>query len=132
LEDEAHIKYSESQARLNEAKNVLKSYYQSIDSSREAISKYQSSPQKDSLQLILAREEFIKGQGLRIESHRKMMRGLQEDLEEKQEAFLLALRERKTLEKLKEKKKREHQMELARKEALELDEIAMMRAGGRR
>ena len=129
LEDEAHVIFAEAQARLTEAKEILQSYYNSIDQNREDISRLQASNQKNAVPLILEKESFISGQGLRIEQHRKLMRQLIQDLEEKQEAYLLALRERKTLEKLKEKRKREFDMEVARREALELDEIATIRAG---
>lgn len=132
LEDEAQKAFSESKARLQEAQEKLKFMYSQIDRSREEIAALQISGDDQKISQINARESFIHGQGFRIKMHRELMRELQLDLEEKQEALVLALRERKTLEKLKEKKKREHDMEVARKEALALDEIATMRAGGRR
>lgn len=132
LEDQAKKNFAESQQKLDEAKQKLKSMYQLIDRSREEIASFQTSGRSKGVSEILERESFIQGQGLRITRHREEMRTLQQDLEEKQEALILALRERKTLEKLKERKKREYDMEVARKEALILDEIATIRAGGRR
>ena len=132
LEDEAKKNFTESQKKLDDAKVVLGEMYKLIDRSREEIAQFQMNKVATKVSQILERESFIHGQGLRITSQRQTIRILQQDLEEKQEALILALRERKTLEKLKEKKKREHDMEVAQKEALLLDEIATIRAGGRR
>jgi flagellar FliJ protein len=132
LEDEAQRAFSEARQKLEDAKRHLEFLYSQVDRSREEIASLQNSGEAHSVSSILEREAFIRGQALRIKNHREAMRSLQQDLEEKQEALVLALRERKTLEKLKEKKKREYDMEVARKEALFLDEIATMRAGGRR
>lgn len=132
LEEDAKKDFLESQAKLEDAKVVLGDMYKLVDRSREEIAQFQINKQGTKLSQILEREAFIHGQGLRITNQRQSIRILQQDLEEKQEALILALRERKTLEKLKEKKKKEHDMEVARKEALLLDEIATIRAGGRR
>lgn len=131
LEDEAQKNFTTSKRNLEEAQSVLKSMYSLIDRSRDEIAKFQSSRNGQTISQILERESFIQGQGVRIQKQRELIRELHLDLEEKQEALVLALRERKTLEKLKEKQKREYDKEVARKEALELDEIATMRAGGR-
>lgn len=132
LEDEAQKNFVEAKRRLEDAQQVLKSMYGLIDRSREEIARFQSSGGGQMISQIIEREAFIQGQGVRIKKQREFIRTLHLDLEEKQEALVLALRERKTLEKLKEKQKREHDKEVARKEALLLDEIATMRAGGRR
>ncbi len=130
-EEEAYRAFVESKNALDEAQRILKEMYAKVDQSREKIAALQTRSAKNGLSEILQNESFIQGQGLRIRKHREKMRELQLDLEEKQEALVLALRERKTLEKLKERKKREHDMEVARREALEMDEIATIRAGGR-
>lgn len=132
LEDEAQRAFTESRAVFDEANAVLKRMYESIDRGREKIAQTQRDGKAGAIATIGEIESFIVGQGLRIKKQREVLRSAQQDLEEKQEALILALRERKSLEKLKERKKKEHDMDVARREALALDEIATIRAGGRR
>lgn len=132
IENEAQRQFVESRFRLDQAKVKLQSMYGLIDRCRFEISNLQGAGKNHDLMKILEREAFIKGQEELIKRHREHMRELQLDLEEKQEALVLALRDRKTIEKLKEKRKQEHDKEVARREALEMDEIATIRAGGRR
>lgn len=129
LENEAQRQFNEARQKLDDAKQKLDALYASVDSSRQQICELQTGALVKKLEGIRDREEFIIGQGLRIQAQRKEVRALTSVVEEKQEELVLALRERKSMEKLKEKRKLEYEKEQLRLESQAMDEISVLRFG---
>ena len=70
---------------------------------------------------------FITGQKIRIENSRAKARELMLVAEEKHEALIEKMQAHKMIERLKEKKKEEHKIEMRKKLAKQLDDITLMR-----
>lgn len=126
LEEIAQKKLAEAQRRLDEAKGELNNMYKAIDDVRARafeLERHGGSTQATGV----STDEFILGQKIRIEKQREVVRERMMDVEQRQEELIIAARERKTLEKLKEKKIEEFKIEQKRKELKEIDDIVTMR-----
>jgi flagellar protein FliJ len=73
------------------------------------------------------RHEFIQGMKLRIEMQRQMLRTLKSDAESRLETLVEAAKERKTLDKLKERRLEEHKKVVKKKELKAMDELVTTR-----
>lgn len=73
-------------------------------------------------------ETFITGQKIRIQSQTKVIKGLEELLEQKRLVLVEAAKELKILEKLKEKRYNEFKVLRRKKEQKEMDEVSILRA----
>lgn len=130
LEDDAKRAYMDAQSKTALAIRDLDGLYRAIDDARlrghqlqTGASDRQMAP---SLQNV---DHFINGQKIRIERQRAVIRDLKSVEEHFQEALIGAARERKTMEKLRERHLSEYRADLARREQSEVDDIATMRYG---
>ena len=126
LEEIAQKNFAEAQRRLEDAKADLNALYLAIDDVR-ARSFEMERKGGLSQNTGVATDEFVNGQKIRIVKQRDIVREKMMDVEQRQEELILAARERKTLEKLKEKKIEEFKTEAKRKEQKEVDDMITMR-----
>jgi flagellar protein FliJ len=126
LEEIAQKNLAEAQRKLEDAKNELNALYQAVDDVRAR--SFELERQGGQSQMTgIATDEFIKGQKYRIEKQKNVVREKMWDVEQRQDELIIAAREKKTLEKLREKKLEEFQLEMKRKEVKEVDDIVTMR-----
>jgi flagellar protein FliJ len=121
LEDEARRNFLLAQAQTVAAVQKQRRMYEAIDKGRE-FAKGQS------IATLRSTEEFVVGQKIRIAQQRDQVRKLKEHEERLQDLLVLASQERKTLEKLKEKKLLEFKELAERRERAELDDMTIMRS----
>lgn len=136
LEDEAKRKYFEAVARTQEAKDKLEAMYKAIDVSRNRAHQMLSGTQSSGggHELILSLQDtdlFIRGQNIRIEQQRLVVRECKQAEEIEQDQLIQAAKDRQTLEKLREKKLQEFREGIERKEAAEVDDLNILRGVGR-
>ncbi len=126
LEEIAQKNLAEAQRKLDDAKAVLNALFKAVDEVRARA--FQMERQGGLSQNTGAvADEFANGQKIRIAQQRTVIRERNMDVEQRQEELILAARERKTLEKLKEKKIEEFKTEAKRKEQKETDDMITMR-----
>lgn len=128
LEDEAKRNYFEAQEKTREALRKLESLYAAIDDVRTRAGRLQS--EGGGSQVVFSLQDtdlFIRGQKLRIEAQRKVVREFKQKEEEEQEVLIARARDRKALEKLKERQVQEHRTEVERQEAAEADDLNVLR-----
>ncbi len=136
LEDEAKRKYFEAVARTQEAKDKLEAMYKAIDVSRNRAHQMLSGTQSSGggHELILSLQDtdlFIRGQNIRIEQQRLVVRECKQAEEIEQDQLIQAAKDRQALEKLREKKLQEFREGIERKEAAEVDDLNILRGVGR-
>ena len=130
LQDEAKRDFMLAQANTVNALRDLEALYVAIDVARNrghevqvGISDTRMAP---TLQNI---DVFIGGQKIRIERQRVVIREFKAEEERLHDLLIEASKEKKTLEKLREKHLGAYRIEMARREQLELDDLAIMRHG---
>lgn len=130
LEDDAKRDFLNAQVNTLNALRDLEGLYVAIDVARarghemqKGVANLHMAP---TLQNI---DVFIGGQKIRIERQRAVIRELKATEERFQELLVQAAKEKKTLEKLREKHIAEYRAELARREQEELDDLSVMRYG---
>jgi flagellar FliJ protein len=123
--NEAEREYRISQSKvyeqtqvLNEQKGLYNSAVEQLHSVRKGEGKLSSS--------LVALDDFISGQKVRIQNQIKMVKGLEEIAEQKRLVLVEAAKEVKVLEKLREKRYNEYKIKMRKREAKLLDEIAIM------
>lgn len=126
VEDMARKEYAEAQAKVDAAENELKGLYNVIDQSRSMGGKMQTEGGAHGPALAQI-DEFIRGQNIRIERQKQKIRELRGYAEEKQEILLAAAKERKTYEKLREKKLEEFKDYRKKRELKEVDDMVVTR-----
>ncbi len=131
-EDEAQRIFFEAQARLNECLAKIQQMYTSIDEARLTISRLQFSQEQNKLSSIRTNEEFIKGQEVRIKLERQKARELMREVEIKQEALIGKAKDRKVIDRLKEKRFEVFKKEIKVQEQKETDEMVTLRAAKRK
>jgi flagellar FliJ protein len=126
LEDIARREYFEAQRLVDEAQKVLDEMYLRIDESRVRALDLATNggEQAPALSQI---DEFINLQKIRIERHRLKMRELIAEAEQRHEILIEAAKERKTLEKLRERRMEEYQLQAKLAEEKEVDELVVTR-----
>ncbi len=128
LEDEAKRNYFAAQARTREALDFLERLYTAIDEVRLRATKLQSDGGGAKTVFTLQDTDlFIRGQKLRIENQRKVVRELKQQEEIEQEVLITCARDRKALEKLKEKQLQLFRENVDRQEAAEADDLSVIR-----
>lgn len=126
LEEIAQKNLAEAHRRLETAKGELNALYQAIDDVRAR--SFELERQGGLSQNTgVATDEFVNGQKIRIAKQKDVVREKMMIVEQRQEELILAARERKTLEKLKENKFEEFKTEVKRKEQKEVDDMITMR-----
>lgn len=132
-EESAQRAYAEAQAALNVILQKIESMYQRMDEVREEIAAAQRVGTAPALEQVRASDEFLVNFKREIERVRLYARELMSVAEEKQEALIVAARERKILAKLRERRAQEYRDARERREAKELDDLNTIRqAWGKR
>ncbi|CAN5462119.1 hypothetical protein BH10BDE1_BH10BDE1_08190 [soil metagenome] len=130
LEDEAKRAYIEAQAKTVQSLKDLEKLYVAIDLARtrghELVTGAENRQTTPTLQNV---DVFINGQKIRIDRQRAVIRDFKAEEERLQDLLIQAARERKTLEKLRERHLEEYRVEMARREQAEVDDITTMRYG---
>jgi flagellar FliJ protein len=126
LEDVARRDHLLAKKAMDEAKQEIDQMYRDIDESRDWSLKVELQGGSQSMTLAQI-DEFINLQKIRIERARLALRSLMTEVENKQEKLIEAAKERKTLEKLRERRVEEHKQKLAEHEMKENDEIVVLR-----
>jgi flagellar FliJ protein len=125
-ENEARRQYMEAQAKVDQAVAQLNEYYAQVDRTREDNLNLQRQGGAKSSSLV-ANENFITGQKVRIETQRMKIRELKMAAEELQLALVEAAKETKTLEKLKERQQEEYKKARRKRDMKETDELVVLR-----
>lgn len=133
LEDEAKRVYLAAKAATETAMGELEKLYQQIDDARSRGHQLMtgSAPVQSSYAtpILQHTDLFIGGQKIRIENQRKKIRELKGEEERLQDLLAEAARERKAMEKLREKHLQEFRTEQSRRESEEADDLSVMRFG---
>jgi flagellar FliJ protein len=128
LEDLARKEWAEAQGQVDEANNKLKDMFNQIDDARTRTSRIEKAGGQKAGDLVSI-DEFIVGQGLRIEKHRELIRDLMIEAERRHALLVEAAKETKTLEKLRERQFEEYRLRRKKQDAKKMDEIIVTRFG---
>lgn len=126
IEEEKQRDYHQAKQAVDEVLGRINGMYQSLDQTRAEIQEIQTGG-STSIETIVQREEYIEGLKIKIESERQVARQLMMVAEEKLQILMEAVKEFKSLEKLKERKHQEHRREAKKKELKSVDEMVTMR-----
>ena len=126
LENEAVRYFNEAQSKLDEANVSLNTMFELVDHSRQRAGQLNQTGGAQLPELGML-SEFITGQKLRVERQRLTIRELSVEAERRQELVILAARERKALEKLREKRLEEFKKLRKKREEKEMDELVVTR-----
>lgn len=134
VEDEAKRAYFEAKAKTEAALTELEGLYRQIDDARARGHELmtggaQDIPPRFAAPILQHTDLFIGGQKIRIETQRKKIRDLKGEEERLQDLLAEAARERKAMEKLREKHREEFVAEQDRREREEADDLSVMRFG---
>jgi len=126
LEDLARRGYLEAEALVVAAKKELDGFYGHVEDSRLRSARLESrgGPMASALAQI---DEFIRGQKIRIERQKLRLRDLMAEAERRQEILIEAAKERKTLEKLRERRLSEFRLRRKKNEMKAVDELVVTR-----
>jgi len=127
LEDAAQKEFADAQNAVAEILRRLENMYQRLDEVRDEISATQQQASAHQVENVREMESFLIGHKRRIDAVRLEARELMRIAEDKQEALIVAARERKVLDKLKEKRMTEHKEWLNRVEQKAADDQTMAR-----
>lgn len=126
LKEEANREYQEAKFAVDQKLAIIKTMYQAIDDARVRADELQSTKGMTSQNLVQI-DEFIIGQGLRIQRARQEVREMMVDLEEKHEALVEKVKDFKILEKLEAKQKVKFKKEQNKLEQKKTDDLTIMR-----
>lgn len=130
LQEEASKVLAVAERALADEKDKLNKLY---DGSSQALQfRFEGERSRAHPDLLKSVDTFTKGQVIRIEAQRKVVRQHQQTVEEKRETLREAAVSFKIIERLREKKKEGFDEEFKKREAKELDEIVLMRASWRK
>jgi len=124
LEEQAIRAFAEAQAQLMHEQAVL----HKLLIGREECLRRSHHRQHLSVELLAVEQTYLSALEERIEQQRQRVAEAEKVLEEKRQALIGAQRERKTLERLREKQYEEWRQEWLRTEQKALDELANVRA----
>lgn len=125
-EELARRDHASAAAAVTESEAETGRMYAAIDRARERAAEVERAGGTCAVALGQV-DDFIRGQGTRIERKRLQTRELKAVAERLQAELVEAARERKTLEKLRERRLIEHQTEAKKREARRLDELVITR-----
>lgn len=129
-QDEARREFLQASQRVEEQVRILGAYRESLARAIDQIQRVRSGAGQVAGSLI-ALDEFVKGQKIRIQGQIRTVQGLEEIANQKRLVLVEAAREVKVLEKLKEKQYNEFKKQRLKHELKAIDEIAVMRAARR-
>ena len=126
IEDLARREMLLAQQIVDLANMELRGMYEQIDLARLRASNIlrEQGPHAVALAQI---DEFIKLQHVRIDQHRVKLREMMAELEQKQAVLVEAAKEKKTLEKLKERRLHEFKRQNKKRELKAIDEVVTTR-----
>ncbi len=125
-EDRSRKDFLLARAAVDEAESSLKKMYDDVTTTHQRIGKLQQTSGRNAPALTMA-DEFIVGQKVRIQRQREKIRELLAVAEEKRAILVEASREKKTIEKLKEKRSEEFRRVQKKREMREIDDLVTMR-----
>jgi flagellar FliJ protein len=126
-EEIAQRDYNESLSHLDLEKVKHKAMWTLVDTAEDEIYNLKASPKGSPMARLTQLDSFISGQKIRIEKQREVIINHTSIVEQKQEILIAAVREKKTIEKLKEKKLREFKKLQNKKELKANDEFVVTR-----
>ncbi len=126
LEELAQRDYLLAQKNVDQAEIELEHMYQQIDDSRQRAGMLEAKGGKQAPSLALI-DDFINKHKIRIELQRKKIREFYQVAELKQQALVMAAKEYKILERLREKRLLEHHDILKKRENKSVDELVTTR-----
>lgn len=127
LEELALARLSESQGRLIDAQSVLARILQEKQAHIQRVRSVQSG--RVNVAQLVSAQHYLDALNERIKQQEFLIVQIEEELEQRREVVIEAQRERKTLEKIKEKQWRRFLRELDREEQNFADEVAGNRYG---
>lgn len=127
LEDLAQRDYQEALAILNQKKNELEKMVLRILQARIEIHKIEVQSGFDMIERVKQIQDFIKLQDIRIERQHVSVQESEKLVEARQEILRQKAMDKKILERLKVKKKTDHQSNERRLAQIETDEMVSMR-----
>ena len=130
-ENVARRDYNDSLQKLESEKGLLANMYRLSDNAREEIFELQTGEGSAPMERLCQIDDFMAGQKIKIERQRVIVTNHTQIVEQKQEILHMAAKERKILEKLKEKKSDEYKKRQKKSEAKATDEIVVTRYRGR-
>ncbi len=130
LEDQAKIEYATQQAALNEAEDREQSLKDRKAAYMEEACKTEG--QSINVKDMIANAQAISIMGTLIEDQHKVVKKEEDKLEKKREALELAMQDRKTQEKLKEKAFDVFKAELLMEESKEIDQLTSYTYGSKK
>lgn len=126
LKDLANREYQAARFIVDQKLAQIKDMHTAIDEAREKADELQKVKGPTASQLMQI-EEFIVGQGLRIQRARQEVRELMLDLEDKHEILVEKVKDFKILEKLEAKQKIEFKKAQNKLEQKKTDDLTIMR-----
>lgn len=128
LEEEvARRDFYEAQSNLEEQKSIYKDLYTRLHEIEAESSEMQAATNGVPIQDLIERDDFIAGQKIKIQRQRDVVINHTTIAEGKQEILISAAKERKILDKLKEKQLAGFKKAMAKKEAKQTDEVVVTR-----
>lgn len=126
-EDVARRDYNESLERLEIEKAKYQNMFKLQDQALDEVFFLKNRDEGSTVGRLIELDEFVAGQAKKIERQRDVVVNHTQIVEQKQEILHLAAKERKILEKLKEKKHAEYKKLEKKKEAKSNDELVVTR-----
>ncbi len=126
LKELANREYLAAKFAVDQKLAIIKSMYEAIDDARVRADDLQSTKGATSHNLVQI-DDFITGQGVRIERARQEVREMMVALEEKHEALVEKVKDFKILEKLEAKQKVKFKKEQNKIEQKKTDDLTIMR-----
>jgi flagellar export protein FliJ len=124
--DLARRDYLEAQNNVDIKLNEIRMFYSAIDNARERAAEGQLQSLMSAPELVQI-DDFIKGQGIRIERARMEARELMTIAEEKHEVLLLKVQEHKAMIKLRERHLEEYRLRIKKLIQKRSDDQTVMR-----
>lgn len=122
-EDQAKQALADAMQSHAVASNALNTAQAQVDGARAA--QLEAAGTRSTVADLLARQAFLERSERAVHASRQDLERHEQHLEQRRHALSQAAQERQALERLKETRRADHEREVARREALTLDEIAI-------
>lgn len=130
-EEAAQREYMLAQNELADCLSGIQRMYDSVEFSRNEISRLEKNLESHPLGQVLENEKFIEGQKIRIEKERQRARDLMRVAEMKHEVLIEAAKEFKKIDRLREKNQERYNKEQKKLENKRVDDLVTIRSGRR-
>lgn len=131
VEDQRQREYLMAKSAVDQCLGAIRNMYDEITQSRQLVHTKENSNDESQIASMLVAHDFIEGQKVKIERKRQEARELMQVAEQKLEVFKVAMTDRKSIEKMKERKFQQFKLEKKRKEEKFFDDMAIIRAGSK-